>query len=110
VKFVDVMAADFVLFLRSAILDANDYRAWFPETLIYSRRTRGPFEIFARAESRPYFESMAPVVAFKNKNVLEELIGTFSTDGRAGRWLPYWNYEALDIAGLSNLSKLQTRP
>jgi SEFIR domain len=110
VKFVDVMAADFVLFLRSAILDANDYRAWFPETLLYSRRIRGPFEIFARAESRSYFERMASVVAFKNKNVLEELIGTFSSDGRTGRWLPQWNYEALDIASLSNLSKLQTRP
>ncbi|SHG54623.1 SEFIR domain-containing protein [Bradyrhizobium erythrophlei] len=109
-KFVDVMAADFVLFLRSAILDANDYRAWYPETLLYAQRTRGPFEIFARAESRSYFERMAPVVAFKNKNVLEELIGTFSRDGKAGRWLPHWNYEVLNIAGLSNLSKLQTRP
>jgi SEFIR domain len=109
-KFVNVMAADFVLFLRSAILDANDHRAWYPETLIYSQRIRGPFEIFARAESRSYFDRIAPVVAFKNKNVLEELIGTFSRDGKAGRWLPHWNYEVLDIAALSNVSKLQTQP
>jgi hypothetical protein len=109
-KFVDVMAADFVLFLRSAILDTNDHRAWYPETLIYSQRIRGPFEIFARAESRSYFDRIASVVAFKNKNVLEELIGTFSIDGKTGRWLPRWNYEVLNIAALSNLAKLTTRP
>jgi hypothetical protein len=40
-KFTDLMAADFVLFLRSAILDANGYRAWYPETLLYSARQRG---------------------------------------------------------------------
>jgi hypothetical protein len=108
-KFVDVMAADFVLFLRSAILDDNN-RPWYPETLLYAHRMRGPFEIFSRAESRSYFEQIAPVIAFNNKSVLEELIGTFSKDGRAGRWLPHWNYEVLEIATLSNLPKLQTRP
>lgn len=109
-KFTDLMAADFVLFLRSAILDANGYRAWYPETLLYSARQRGPFEIFARAESQSYFARIIPVVAFKNSNVLGELIKTFSRDGKAGRWLPHWNYEVLDIARLSNVAQLHTRP
>jgi hypothetical protein len=50
-KFVYVMAADFVLFLRSAILDANDHRAWYPETLLYSQRIRDHSK-YLRAQNR----------------------------------------------------------
>jgi hypothetical protein len=108
-KFADLMAADFVLFLRSAKIE-TDYRAWYPETLSYSRRNRGPFEVFARAESTAYFQRLSLVLGFSTKEELQQLISMYSTDGRAGRWLPHWNYEVLDIAGLSNLAKLGSRP
>jgi hypothetical protein len=109
-KFVDVMAADFVLFLRSATQETG-YKAWYPETLMYaSFRFRGPFEIFARSESKAYFQRLSPVIGLRSKQELEELIATYSTDGRAGRWLPHWDYETLDMGRLANVAKLQSRP
>lgn len=109
-KFTDLMTADFVLFLRSAVLEV-DYRAWYPETLLYATfRFRGPFEIFARSESRAYFQRISPVIGIQSKEELNALIATYSIDGKAGRWLPYWNYETLDIGRLANAAKLQSRP
>jgi len=67
-KFVDVMAADFVLFLRSAILDANDYRAWYPETCS-TINEQGDRSKYLHAQNRAPIRTHGPVVAFKNKNV-----------------------------------------
>jgi hypothetical protein len=108
-KFTTVMMADFVLFLRSAITEET-YTAWYPETLLYTYEQRGPFEIFARAESSAYFKKISPVVGFNSKAELEQLIAAFSVDGRAGRWLPRWNHNTLGIGQLSNVAKLQSRP
>ncbi|MEH2521572.1 hypothetical protein V1279_007145 [Bradyrhizobium sp. AZCC 1610] len=108
-QFESIMAADFVLFLRSAISE-DDYHSWYPETLLYSYEMHGPFEIFARAESATYFKRLSPVVGIANKEELETLLGTFSVDGRAGRWLPRWNYHSLNLSGLSNVAKLASRP
>jgi hypothetical protein len=108
-KFAGVMMADFVLFLRSAIID-DPYKSWYPETLLYTYEQRGPFEIFARAESRAYFARISPVIGVANKAELEQLIATFSFDGSTGRWLPRWNYTGLNIRELSNVLKLESRP
>jgi hypothetical protein len=108
-KFTTIMMADFVLFLRSAITE-DGYKAWYPETLLYNYDHRRPFEIFARAESAAYFKKISPVIGFNSKTELEQLIATFSIDGRGGRWLPRWNYNTLNIDQLSNVSKLQSRP
>ena len=109
-KFSEVMQADFVLFLRGAL--EPDSRPWYPETLMYSTfRFRGPFEIFARAESRKYFDQLLPVLNMKTKGELEALCASYSTQGEPNkRWLPHWDYEALDIERLSNLDRLATRP
>ena len=83
-KFVTLMMADFVLFLRSALID-DTYSAWHPETLIYTYNQREPFELFARAESRAYFKRMSPAVGFGSRAELEQLIATFSVDGSTDR-------------------------
>src|SRR3954447_5361746 len=50
-RFADLMAGNFLLFLRSATSEVGS-RAWFPETLVNAYSFHGrPFEIFARAES-----------------------------------------------------------
>jgi hypothetical protein len=90
-KFADLMAADFVLFLRAAALEPN-LRSWYPETLLYTTfRFGGPFEVFARSESKAYFQRLSPVIGIRSKEEMEALIATFSSDGRTGRWLPRWD-------------------
>jgi hypothetical protein len=108
-KFATVMMADFVLFLRSSITD-DAYRAWYPETLLYTYNQPGPFEIFARAESKAYFKKISPMIGFDSKAALEQIIATFSIDGHGGRWLPQWSHNTLGIGRLSNVLKLESRP
>lgn len=109
-KFSEIMTADFVLFLRSASFD-QDRNSWYPETLLYSTwGFRGPFEAFARSESKAYFNRFSPVIAWNSKAALEGLISTYSRDGRAGRVLPSWDFEVLDIRRLANVAKLESRP
>jgi hypothetical protein len=109
-KFTDVMAADFVLFLRAAVIEPGG--RWYPETLLYTTfRFHRPFEVFARSESRAYFQQFSPVIGIASKQEMEALISSYSADGRAGgRWLPRWEFDALDLPKLSNVAKLQSRP
>jgi hypothetical protein len=109
-KFTDVMEADFVLFLRAGMTEQDTGR-WYPETLLYtSFRFSGPFEVFARSESKAYFKRLSPVIEIYTKGEMEALIATYTVDGRGGRWLPRWDYETLNIASLSNVAKLESRP
>jgi len=108
-KFADVMAADFVLFLRAAEVEQD---RWYPETLLYTVfRFHRPFEVFARSESRAFFQRLSPVIGIPSKAAMEALIATYSEDGRSGgRWLPRWEFDSLNIPLLSNVEKLQSRP
>ncbi len=109
-KFSDLMEADFVLFLRAAVLEPDE--RWYPETLLYTVfRFHRPFEVFARSESRAYFQRLSPVLGINSKQEMEALIATYSADGRAGgRWLPHWDFDSLNIPLLSNVAKLESRP
>jgi hypothetical protein len=56
--FAELMAADFILFLRAPWLPEG-YNRWYPETLIYSTfRFRKPLEVFARSESKAFFAKL----------------------------------------------------
>jgi hypothetical protein len=109
-NFPELMQADFVLFLRGAT--ETGHRPWYPETLLYTTLAfRGPFEVFARAESRAYFARLSPVINLKSKQELEQLIQSYSTHGEVNkRWLPHWEYHALEIEPLANATRLQSRP
>lgn len=52
IDFSDLMQADFVLFLRAEHLIHNDWRRWYPQTLIYSEYRRKPMEIFLERNPR----------------------------------------------------------
>ena len=66
IEFMDLMQADFVLYLRRAIDIIREnkpphnifYREWWPETLVYVGYSSKPFEIFARSVSKKYFDQM----------------------------------------------------
>jgi len=73
VPFWELMQADFVLFLRHHLQGGE----WRPNTLLYSDRVRGPFEIFARAEAVGQFERVKGVLGIRAKSDLQQLIQAF---------------------------------
>lgn len=108
VPFRNLMQADFVLYLRHLLDDANHQRRWRPLTLIYAGRMGAqPFEIFARAESAKYFQKLEPVLGIKGKASLDNLMTEFR-DGK--REAPRWQFDSFDPLALANWAKLATIP
>ncbi|MBC3907394.1 toll/interleukin-1 receptor domain-containing protein [Undibacterium umbellatum] len=61
-EFRYLMQADFVAFLRSEMQTTKSTCSWFPETLIFSSRAYGAFEIFVRSTSKTYFAKVKPLI------------------------------------------------
>lgn len=109
-SFEQLMQADFVLYLRDEIDRARETdeawrKMWWPTTLLYRREYEGPFELFARAESRAYFEKAKILLGVKSKDELVQIVAKVR-DSR----LPKWNYTTLNIAEACGLDLLATRP
>ncbi|OGR60668.1 MAG: hypothetical protein A2X36_09300 [Elusimicrobia bacterium GWA2_69_24] len=110
-EFRHILQADFVIWCRCTLDGLRNRRpcSWWPETLLYaqSRYTGGQvFEIFARAESVSYFESMKTVLGIDKKGDLDIL---FSALKENGDLVPRWEFESFDPAILLGLEKLATR-
>ncbi len=93
INFKDIMQADFVLFLRDALDGINqkelnrEWGDWWPITLIYAGHRSRPFEIFARAQQKEYFDKLKRILGIQNKSDVDELINAFSS-GRIK--IPSW--------------------
>lgn len=74
IEFRHLMQADFVLFMRAEVSSKSD---WWPDTLLYIKDFYGPFEIFARATSKKYFDSMKCLLAINTPEDLEDLINSY---------------------------------
>jgi len=102
-KFQYLMEADFVLFLNSEL---SEHITWWPYTLIYLEHQYHPFEIFARSESKRYFER---VKGFLNINDLNNLKILFDAYQSGAKHIPTLNYEELckpvTLVGFDNLCK-----
>jgi hypothetical protein len=110
---MDLMQADFLLYFSSAIASLKEDRnqGWWPETLLYFERMRTPFEIFARSESRRYFERIRPLLRVESKEELGRVIGEFGPDNSQSRlWLPRWEHRTLRLKTAMNFDKLATKP
>ena len=111
-RFVDLMQADFTLFLFDAITaykEKGDQR-WWPETLVFYREYAPPFEIFARSESLKYFSKVAPLLGVKSKADLQEMLPLFGARGAPIR-LPSWDmFHVISLNGALNFDKLETKP
>jgi SEFIR domain len=104
-----LMQADFTLFLRGALDQLGGIgRQWMPETLVYSERLSGPFEIFARAQSKRYFERVAILFDISKKDELHSLIQAFK-EGRKV-YSPTWEFTGVDSARLMGFDELATKP
>lgn len=104
--FDELMQADLVLYLRDCldVLREGGRQQWWPETLLYSSRVRGPFEIFARSESRSYFANVASLLDILDKNQLEAVLAAENL------MTPHWDFCEPDIAGFVGIQSLAERP
>jgi len=105
VSFIDLMQADFVLFLRSQC-SAAAFGTWWPITLVYNGHFPARFEVFARARSRRYFETLRPVLGVDNVEQFKSIVGEFS-EGK--RQAPRWQFNGVDVAVLSGIKELAIR-
>jgi hypothetical protein len=67
--------------------------------------SHGAFEIFARSQSKQYFERIKKVIGIEKPEDLKELIEWISEAQRA----PRYDYRTLNIAELTGVDKISTR-
>jgi hypothetical protein len=110
IPFADPMQADFVLYLRDVFSHGleQSWRGWWPFTLLYAGRFYNrPFELFARAQSANYFNSVMLLLGAQSKAVFDAVMTEFS-DGR--RQPPRWQFDSFDPVELANWSKISSKP
>lgn len=104
--FGSVMQADFVAFLRSRRTEDGWWR-WWPETLLYSLRSYGPFEKFARSSSLRYFDRFKGLLGVQTPAEFQEFCANL-VNGQER--LPKWDFDSIDVATLSGAKEIGSRP
>lgn len=108
--FVNVMQADFLLYLRTELIPATEgffRRVWWPETLVYASHRHPVFEVFARAQSTKYFNQMKVTLGITEKDNLLKLKDDYQSGQRK---IPQWDFDRFDPIFLMNLDKIATKP
>jgi len=107
VQFDYLMQADTVLFISDCVhnLRTGNRQGWWPETLLYAGRFHGPFEIFARAQSKSYFDKLKVVFGIASKADLLQLFEAFQANRLH---MPRWEFNRPDLRSLINFEKLAT--
>ena len=106
-EFRHIMQADFVLFMRAELEGKDDWDRWWPETLVYLGRFHSPFEIFARATSKRYFDKVKCLLAINTPGDLEALLSKYK-EGK--RRLPKWEFNSFSPHELLGYDQLAKRP
>lgn len=112
VPFRLIMQSDFVLYLRSSV-DAvkNQTQQWWPETLVYATfRQRGPFELFARAQSQAYFSKISPMLGVQLVGDLRDTVSKLGAGPNQRPYIPRWQFDSINPSELANIAKLGTKP
>jgi len=104
IEFRYLMQADFVLFIR-ADLDSEGSR-WWPETLIYLGHFNSAFEIFARANSRKYFNKIKIILGIDSPEGLDNLLNKYREEKRT---IPRWESESFNPSSLLGYEQLGKR-
>ena len=107
IDFRYLLQADFVAFMREEVEAQDDYKRWWPETLIYLGHFNSPFEIFARSVSKSYFNKSKLLLSIEAPKDLEPLLKSYQ-DG--SRKLPSWESNRFSPASLLGYEHLATRP
>ncbi|MBI3089557.1 MAG: TIR domain-containing protein [Candidatus Tectomicrobia bacterium] len=106
IEFLHLMQADFVIFMRAEIESTDDYPRWWPETLLYIRYSRRPFEIFARSISKSYFELVKGLLGITSPTDLQPLLTSYS---ERRRQLPRWDFDSINPGVLLGSDKLASK-
>ncbi len=103
--FDDIMQSDFILYLIDNLntLKNISQSRWYPVTLVYKSRFYGACEIFARAQSKSYFDKIKCMFEIDNHKEFEVLIKAFK-EGTIQP--PYWEDIYINPALLMNFDKL----
>ena len=107
IDFRYMLQADFVLFMRAEMEAETDWNRWWPETLLYLGYFHSPFEIFARAKSKKYFDKMKCLLGIESPTDLNELLLSYNERKRE---LPRWQFKSFNPAILLNYEQLAKRP
>ena len=107
IEFRHLMQGDFILFLRSELEAEDDWRSWWPETLLFLGDFRSPLEIFARATSKKYFEKIKCLLTIDKPEDLKDLLNSYKERKRR---LPRWEFESFSPADLLGYDQLAKRP
>ena len=109
IAFHQLMQADFVLFIRSCLdpLREKMYQRWWPVTLVHIERHRGAFEIFARSQSKEYFNKVKCLFDMQNKEEFDPLMQAFESGELK---IPRWDFTWPNPLILLGCEKIATRP
>ena len=73
--------------------------------LVFTTRSGGPFEIFARAQSKSYFDRIKSMFAANGVESLKPVLDVHKSGERA----PRYDFHRISIASLMGADKLATR-
>jgi len=109
IAFRQIMQSDFILFIRGCFDKMNDetYLYWWPETLLYRERYSGVFEIFARAQSKEYFDRVKCIFDIGDKKDFIPLFDAFRENKLS---TPRWQFASFNPEELLGFERLATRP
>ncbi len=106
-RFDQIMQTDFILFLRSALQNKQQYASWYPTTLNLLGFRHQAFELFARAQSASEFAKLLSVLGLEDRTPLDELVAGYAAETQKA---PSFNdgWDQLDVARLANYENLGT--
>ena len=103
--FDKLMEAELILYLRSVIVGIDPF--WYPETHVYMGFRSPRFELFARLQSRKFFDKFKIVLGISNKEDLEVAITRLESN-RGNLIRTQYGY--LVPSAIINLDQVATAP
>jgi hypothetical protein len=95
-----------VLWLRGIQLRLG---SWWPDTLVFvSFRPGPPFEMFARAKSKSYFEKIKSLLGVKDKVELVQLLEAINAAINANNENTRWEMDRLNPGALMQIDLIAT--
>jgi hypothetical protein len=89
-SFEAIMQADFVLYLNAPT--GGFRKIWLPFTLVHAGYGHGPFELFARAESKAFFSSLSQLLDVASVETFKEKITRIEADEQTFRMFSFHGF------------------
>jgi hypothetical protein len=103
--FNQIMQADFILYIVDCLdsLRYNEQYRWYPITLIYKGDFHGALELFARAQSKMYFDKIKIIFGINDHTEFVQLLNAYK-EGKLKT--PQWEHVFINPSTLLNYEKL----